>query len=96
MYDDDNKYIIKENYYQRGALTHIKKYANDINGNVLKLETYRFPSNELIYTQIFNYNSLLDVIESYVLLDDGSKQNWYKYSYEYDDNNNWISKITSN
>jgi hypothetical protein len=93
VYDTDGKYIILQKNYQNGTYTHLLKYKNDENGNVLNIETYRMPSNELRHKQVFIVNELGDELESYVSIDNGDKSNWYKYEYKYDQKRNWIIKI---
>jgi len=93
-YDSERKFIIEQINYQRGQKSHILKYINDLKGNVIQIKTYRSSSEELLHTQIFNYNVVGDVIESYVILKNEEKVNWYKHEYIYDSKENWINKIT--
>ena len=92
VYEIDGKYIILQKNYQNGICTHLLKYKNDEKGNILSIETYKMPLNELRHTQVFIINEWGDEIESYVTIENGDKSNWYKYEYKYDQKENWISK----
>lgn len=94
-YDIDGKYTIEQTNYQNGSKSHLLKYKNDQFGNVHSIETFRFPSFELIHTQVSIYNDFGDEIESYVLVGDNEKLNWYKNEYQYDKKGNWINKIVT-
>jgi hypothetical protein len=91
-YAGDDKFIISQKNYQNGICTHLLKYKNDENGNILNIETYRMPSYELRHKQVFIINEFGDELESYVIMENGDKSNWYKYDYKYDLKGNWIIK----
>lgn len=94
-YDKEEKLIIEQTNYQNEVKTFLVKFTNDSNGNILKTETYKIHSMELLHTQISVTNNKGDEIEAYVILKNGDKVNWKKYDYEYDSMGNWTKRVYS-
>ena len=95
-YIDNSQFVNEQTTFMRGEKKYIIKYTNDSRGNILKAETFRYPTMEIIHTQIGIINNRGDVTEEYVNLADGKKVNWKKFEYEYDSKENWIQRICTN
>jgi hypothetical protein len=71
----------------------IHHFINDIRGNVTKLTTSDFITNNILNTEYYIYNTKGDIIYQYslnLLQLDYTEKN---YEYIYDDKNNWIEKV---
>lgn len=92
---NNSEFATEQIYFMNGEKKYIIKYQNDSYGNIVKTETFSFPSMEKKHTQISIINDNGDEIEVYVELSDNEKVNWKKYTYDYDEKGNWISKISN-
>ncbi|MAX71906.1 MAG: hypothetical protein CMC76_12550 [Flavobacteriaceae bacterium] len=71
----------------------ITSYTNDENGNVLEMTIYDLEEETIHLLTMNKYNKQGDKIEMNTFKGDGSIVSNYSYEYQYDEKNNWLSKL---